>query len=211
MTIPLPVISGVWRVTFNWHNAVTGWNTANVMHFREITSGPLSSSAVAGTISANLHSDMWVGKVSGDQLVNYQMIRLDGTSATAIELPTGSGWAPVGSGDVAPQVAAIIKLQTGIRGRSNRGRIYLSNQGEANTTNGAITPSSIVTAATTAWTTFQTNIQSGSGNNIVLGVASYMRAHGGSGAHFNPATNIVCETMCATQRRRQPGRKVARH
>jgi hypothetical protein len=44
-----------------------------------------------------------------------------------------------------------------------------------------------------------------------LGVASYARAHNGVGAAFHPITTVTVETFTATQRRRQPGRKVSRH
>jgi hypothetical protein len=61
------------------------------------------------------------------------------------------------------------------------------------------------------WTQFVAQLGAVSPIAFQLGVAAYDRAHNGAGAIFTPLSNITVETLTATQRRRQPGRKVARH
>jgi hypothetical protein len=204
MTIPLPVIPNVFRVALRWRNTVDGRTAVNVMHF-QATPGPLTPDNVYTILNANWTSGM-VAVVQFSSLVSaVDILPLDGTSATQ----TFSGFGPSGSGsgDYVPQVSVIAKFSTGLRGRANRGRIFLPFVAEQFISNGAITQAE-ADSMTAAWATFRTNLITAHLDPVV---AAYDRVHSGAGAHASLITNIVVETFTATQRRRQPGRKVARH
>jgi hypothetical protein len=145
------------------------------------------------------------------RVLDISIIPLDGvSSATDFTTDGTAKWSGANGTDSIPQVACLLKLQTGVRGRANRGRVYLPYVSEGATLSGIMT-GSIVSSMQTAWTTFLGGVNTASPVGYELGVASYARAHGGTGAHFTPLTQLTVESFTATQRRRQPGRKVARH
>jgi hypothetical protein len=109
-----------------------------------------------------------------------------------------------------PQVAFLIKISTGLRGRNRRGRVYIPLAGENNILSGTLLTSP-QTILSNAWDGWRVALAAQSPIAYAVGVASYDRAHGGAGAAFTPATLLACENYTATQRRRQPGRKVSRH
>jgi hypothetical protein len=205
----LPVITGVYRASFIWESSQFPGNAVNVMHFQGLGTTHTPSDLVTA-LNASVTSTMWF-PIGAATITTLNIIALDGTSATETH-PTSGGvkWSGGQSGDMTAQVAAIIKLQTGLRGRNRRGRVYLPWLSEVAVSHGSLV-SGMTDTVTPAWTTFQEAMQTGAPPNFVLGVASYDRAHNGAAPAFHPATNLVCESLTATQRRRQPGRKVSRH
>ena len=210
MTIPLPVLPDVYRVAFIWGLSPFSPTPVNVMHFKATNPGSHASD-IAATLNRNVQALMWANQATGYGISTMSITPLDGTTATQQFPATGTKWVgSAGSGDFAPQVATLVKLTTGHRGRSNRGRVYLPFTAESVTTGGSITGSG-VGFAQTAWTAFINSLASDGTLPSQLVVAAYDRAHAGAAAHTNPVTSVLVETFAATQRRRQPGRKVARH
>lgn len=186
---PLPVIPDTYRAAFNWNDS--GQTAVNVMHFRRASS---SSAAVASLIDANVTAAMWGMIANGASVVRLDVTALDGASATFSLVTTGAKWAG-GAGVTDPliAVAQVIKLQTTLRGRRHRGRIYLPFTGENQTVGGSLLSAS-VTSVQNAWNTFLTaTIAAG----LPPVVASYR------GASQLDVSSFVVETLVGTQRRRQ--------
>lgn len=167
------------------------------MHFQRAGGTAID---VKNDIDAHVTAAMWGVQEANAQVTELDIIKLDGSTGTVAFTVSGAKWTGGGSSaDSAPNVANIIKMQTGLRGRSNRGRVYLPMVGENQTTNGAI-PSVGVTAGQAAWDAFLTAMTTATCFPVV---ASYDRAHNGAGAHATLVTKYVYEAVVATQRRRQ--------
>lgn len=189
--MPLPIIADTYRVALTWSDARFPTAAINVLHFRK---GGSSAAALYTSLDANVTAAMW-GFQSSDSKVNrVDITPLDGTSLT-VQNSTGTPAKWSGNGgvkDATPQAAAILKLTTALRGRTNRGRIYLPWVREDAVT-AAVLDSTLLASTQTAWATFITAL-SGAGFKLV--VASYVT----SVANDVTATRI--EQRLATQRRR---------
>ena len=161
------------------------------MHFFAPTH---TASDVYTSINSHVTAAMWTHTNNFVQVTEVDVIPLDGTSLTSINA-TGAPakWSGAQtSGDTILQVAALIKLQTSIRGRSYRGRLFLPLVSELATANGTL-GGSVQTAMTTAWQTFQAATGA---DGINLAVASYKLAVA------TEVSVVSCESVVATQRRR---------
>src|SRR4029077_1717114 len=119
---------------------------------------------------------------------------LDGISGTQ-EFSTGATakWPGSTAGDIVPQVAALVKIGTGLRGRDNRGRVYLPFQAETSISNGSLTggnPASM----TAAWLDFLADVAADATTPMLWGVAAYDRKHAGAAAHFTAASSASVES-----------------
>jgi hypothetical protein len=202
MTIPLPVIANVFRCAFTTHDAATGLNAVNVMHVRAASSGKTPTD-VWNCINAHWTGNQQAHEGVSTTVTQFAITPLDGSTATQI-FATGGGAKYVGnsSGDTMPAVAALFTIRTLLRGRQNRGRLYLPFVSEGSATNGFLT-SGVQGGLQTAWLTFFTGILADATTPLTPGVASYDRAHGGASAHFTPEFSSSVESVLATQRRRQ--------
>jgi hypothetical protein len=146
---------------------------------------------------------MWDSVTSTASVQTVSITPLDGVSGTQT-FPTGSPvkWSGQGTQPWQPNAAHIIKLETGLRGRNHRGRIFLPFFADDAGNDGAV-DAGTATAMTGAWTTFAAAIAADAPITYELGVASYDRRHGGAGAGFIPISSVLAETVQATQRRRQ--------
>jgi hypothetical protein len=111
-------------------------------------------------------------------------------------------WSGSAGGTVSPAVAGLVKLQTLVRGRSNRGRIFLPFQDGAIVTFGLLDATDVGTM-TTAWAAFENALVAMTPTAWELGVAAYDRKHSGVGAHFTGISGVTMERAVASQRRRQ--------
>lgn len=185
----LPVIADIFRVTLNWNYAAGVFDAHNVLHISCPTG---DESDVFTAIDAQVTQAMW-DWVSGSAVVeSVDVLALDGSSATHNHTVTGSKWTGGGLGTGLPQVAGLVKLQTGLRGPRHRGRVFLPFVGEGEVAGNTLID---VAAVTTAWDNFANALIANS-PTMALGVASY--AH----ADWNQATGIIGESKTATQRRR---------
>jgi hypothetical protein len=202
MPTPLPILGTTYRCAFRWGLVGTSQTAVNVMHFVNVTAGN-QSPAVFESLSDSVNGNMFDCVDNNAVITQVDIIKLDGTSATQ-SFTTGSGVAWQGQQPTTgvPQVAALIKLQTGLRGRANRGRVYLPFVAEGAMVHGLIT-GSIITAMTTAWAAFYAGIEADPDLPLTPVVASYDRAHGGVGAISHAVTTFLVEAETGTQRRRQ--------
>src|SRR6266576_425778 len=132
---PTPVIADVFRVTLNWKRG-TERPAANVLHFKAPTA---NETDVFNTIDANVVRGMWALVSSAVGVESIDILPLDGTSASSRHstgLPLK--WTGEEPGGVIPNGCALVSLRTGLRGRSNRGRIYLPFVGESGQDDGAL-------------------------------------------------------------------------
>lgn len=188
---PLPVIANVSRVALNWTSAGLPVAT-NVMHFFWDSGTPEELAvAIDGVVDAN--DDHLFGTVAGATVSSLDITPLDGETAT-LNWPTiSTNWIGSASGEPIPQVCALVKLGTPVRGRTARGRVYLPNTGEGATSEGNIAGAT-VSAGQDSWDQFIADLNTAS---CPLLVASYVE----EGAR--PVTSVLFEARTATQRRRQ--------
>ena len=186
----LPIIDNVFRVALRW--GVVRGSPVNVMHFYVAGGNP---PALFAAIDAEVEINMWK-TVSGDIAVSQvDILPLDGTSSTQSFI-TGSPakWTGQGGvGDFVPSLSTIVKMKTGLRGRSRRGRIFLPYCPENKQVNGDLDAGEIATMQA-SWSDFLDDMAAAS---APLVVASYKLAD------FDPVTQLIVEARGATQRRRQ--------
>jgi hypothetical protein len=207
---PLPVIDGIHRVAFQWRIGAGGQTAVNVMHFHGASVDP---GGLRTAIDTNVTATMWTGIVSTAAVYQLTITPLDGASATQLFSVSGTKWAGTITGsDFVPQAAAIVSLRTALRGRRNRGRIYLPFYSEQNIQNGTVFGT--LTAVQAAWDAFRAAMKTAS---WPLHIASYghslhrTRSPGGgyvlTPVTWPPVSNEVIsssyELNLGTQRRRQ--------
>jgi hypothetical protein len=205
VTIPLPVIPLTFRCTLRWDGGAVSPIPVNVIHIAAGT-GPVLPSDIFTALNATVTQMMWA-PLPGFMIVGHvDIIPLDGITPTQT-FATGGGtkWQGATTGSGVPQTAALVKLTTAARGRKHRGRIYLPWAGENAITAGTV-DSTTLGPWQAAWSAFLAALPSSGSHSPQLVVASYDRAHGGAGSGIAPVTSVTCETLTATQRRRQPGR-----
>lgn len=187
--MPLPVIADTYRVALNWVHT-NGQHAVNVMHFYRTSS---TAVAVATALDANVASGMWLGVSSGAHVSSIEVTALDGASATYVLGTSGAKWTGSATGDVLVPFSVVVKLSTGNRGRSNRGRVFLPLVGASNITAGVWTTAGLATSQT-AWNTFLTAMTTATTFPVV---ASYKLAS----QRF--VTSFLVEATLGVQRRRQ--------
>jgi hypothetical protein len=187
---PLPVISDVFRVTLNWNrvNSVQPVNVMNVL----CTGG--TEAQVAAAFNAHVTSNMFQAMSTAQIVLTYDVIKLDGTSATHTFTQTGSA-AGGSTGQTIPAVAALVSFKTAHRGPQGRGRLYAGPISEVAQDGGALDPT-VRTSMQSAWTAFVTAMLANS-PVVIPGIASYKHAT------FNQLSGVTVESPVATQRRRQ--------
>jgi hypothetical protein len=180
----------VFRVALTWIETTSGQIAVNVIHTLHAGS---TAAAEAAVVDAAAPTTMQRIATSGAIVQDIAVTPLDGTSATVHRATTGGGWGGQMSGDWIPNASPVISLQTGLRGRSHRGRVYLPFCAETAISDGRlVSPNSA--NLVTSWIAFQANLVS-AGSQLV--VASYKT----SSAHA--VTGITCLAAVGTQRRRQ--------
>jgi hypothetical protein len=189
---PLPVITDVFRVTLNW-GAVGGTNPKNVIHILD-TTGVATAADIAAVVDAGATSDMFNCLTNSQECDLLSIIPLDGSTASTDFNTTGSKWLGQQSGEWIPQAACVVKMITGLRGRSHRGRIFLGPVAEAIDHNGFYVAGPGHGLMQTAWASFESTLV---GAGYSLCVASYKLSSA------QPVTAVSVETTLATQRRRQ--------
>lgn len=190
---PLPVITDVYRVVYNW-TSISGVSAVNVIHVSS------DSSAEPGDVLNTVldvqsdHRDMWNFLPQDQTLDSLVVTKLDGTSASV----TGSLSGVVGTGtaSVVPAVAALLHIGTGQRGPRGRGRVYIGPTTEDLITSGHVNSTPQGTAQT-AWNDFADDLDGALSHPCQLGVASYVHAD------FHVFSSLVLQGLTATQRRRQ--------
>lgn len=189
---PLPIIGATTRVALNYIES-SGLTATNVIHIAGAdTPSDLADVIIAAVPSTG--SAMWGPMSSSARLSSLDLLPLDGATATYHrDLDTNAKWYGQGGGAPIPAACALVKLDTGVRGRSNRGRIYIPFVGESVFSSGLLDATAREDCEN-GWEAFRTALI-GDANALV--VASYRNRD----AH--PVTALSCLVKCATQRRRQ--------
>jgi hypothetical protein len=187
----LPVIADVYRLAWLWRHVNSGATAVNVMHWKKAGSTP---ALLYASMNAHMASQMNATTTANAEIYQVDITPLDGTSSTSSFLTGGTErWHGQGvTADMIPQGAAIVKLQTGLRGRSNRGRLFLPFVAESEQVSGTLDPAHPPVMAT-EWARFLTDMAA---DGFELGVASYKLAT------WHVVTQLTIETKMATQRRR---------
>jgi len=189
---PLPVIADVYRVVLKSQaTSVLGGQTAvNVMHFKAPGKTPTD---VFNAFDTNVTLNMWQMQSPAWRVFEMDVQALDGTDPQHTFSPANvTKWNGATTGEIVPQTCSLIKLTTGVRGKSYQGRIYLPWASEGAQNAGQFT-ASLVTTCTNAWVQFANNMATA---GVALGVASYRLAV------WEQALAVKCENAVATQRRR---------
>lgn len=202
MPTPLPVITDVYRIALNWRFITTGATAENVMHLKDET-GSSTIADIANKIITSAPANLFAHTTDHSQVGTISITPLDGTSSTD-DFLTGTPveWAGTATGEVIPASALLVKIGTGLRGRDNRGRLFLPFVAEGVNVNG-VCETTTFAALAAAWPAWATALLGGAAPALSMGVAAYDRAHAGAGAHFTPFTSVLIESVLGTQRRRQ--------
>lgn len=190
----LPVIPDCFRVSFIW-SPISGAHPVNVMHFSSATG---DKDSLAAALDSSWKNGM-VGVVSsGTSIIRYDILPLDGISATTSYTPDPAntegedgqaGGAPIMS------LALCVAFRTDERGPRKRGRIYLGPVTESFVTGPAFNDVDFG-AIETQWTAFNAALV-GTGDAWLHGVASYK-----SGGVFTGISSYRADTYPAMQQRR---------
>jgi len=156
------------RVVINWRNTGLTFptNPVNVLH---VSAGAGDETDVAGRIQDYFFANQGdlFPLTSDDYVVeSYACTELDGSSAAVVTESTGV--AGQSGGDWIPQGAMVVGWQTGVRGPTGRGRIYLGPVAESANINGALQFGSSDPGG--AWSGFIDDLNTG---GFPLVVASY--------------------------------------
>lgn len=191
----LPVIADVFRCALKWTDA-SAQDAVNVIHIQTNAAGR-TPTQVFTLIDANVTANMWASVGNSGAVQEVDITPLDGVTATqSFNTGAPAKWTGPGGGQQIPQSACLVKLSTGLRGRSRRGRIFLPFMSEAAIANGII-GGATVAAAQTAWDAFVAALVADATTPSTLSVASYKTASAVS------VDNVLIEQVAATQRRRQ--------
>lgn len=190
----LPVIAHTFRVALTWTGA-GGQDAVNVIHILD-TTGTAVSSDIAVELDAAADPSMWNEVVPSASVTDIAVTPLDGVTATTHFVPATPGnWVGQNGTDFAPACAQVIKLGTGLRGRSHRGRVFVPFQNQLAYTDGLLS-SGTASARSAAWSEFNADLETGT-HNLTMTVASYKLGT------QQPVVSWTCELPLGTQRRRQ--------
>ena len=192
----LPVIDHVYRCTVNQTSGA--FPMANVFHvFNSSDPDPLDVAAAVGQAWAD-SGNIAAVQDTGVLYTTSDVIPLDGATASAswnFSLGGNINGDHTG-GPVPPQVAMTISIQTALRGRSHRGRLYLGGLSDPYFDESTLQWSDDAVSETqTHWDNFISDLAGGS-PNLFFGVASYVLAD------FNIMTSSNTNHALGTQRMR---------
>lgn len=191
--MPLPVIANTFRIVLEW-----GWNSneqraLNVFH---VETTETNMDTIYDDLDSHVDAAMWRVQSNNSGVQTVHITPLDGTSATSSYVTGGPPrWSGEAGGDPIIQAANLVKLRTGERGRSKRGRLYLPFVAEGSTAAGFISSTDAL-GIQAAWRTFAANLEALT-PAVNMVVASYKLATA------TLVTAIDGETALGTMRRRQ--------
>lgn len=186
---PLPVIADTFRVALHWIHP-EGGHAVSVIHMRAPS---MTADDVWTAFDAHVAKEMWNAVSNLATIDVVRITPLDGTSVTLEHHPPAAAkYTGNSTGEAIPQMAAIIKFLTALRGRSHRGRIFLPFVAESGQNTGTLDDGQVA-AMQSGWVTFRAAMAL---EGITLVVASYKLVS---------ATDVdisIAEQFTGTQRRR---------
>jgi hypothetical protein len=197
---PLPIIENGYRVAHNYHSG-----DATFTNVFWLTADPSATEQdVADTFQ------LWYFDTSAGPTIaslQSQDLTFDSTEVTKLDGVTPTLVAPyttVQHGLVLSQMAAanasfIISWETGVRGRSNRGRTFFAGGPSASLETGSARWSSAFLSDMNSWIpTWLSNMAAATFPLFLMVVSQ----HSELGPHHNPVTGFVARQGIGTQRRR---------
>lgn len=189
----LPVIADVYRCTLNWKATNSQLQPRNVIHISSPTATDAADLVTRLDDGLAGLSFVWDPIPSDWAVEQISVLKLDGSSSTIdVDVPHPDRWIGGSSGEWSPNTAGVIKLQTGLRGREHRGRIFLGPCAENKMVDGKLNPTTVGDMAGD-WGTWTNYIAT---HGAALGVASYRHAS------WSQATNVVVRARVGSMRRR---------
>lgn len=180
-----------WQVQFHYKDSAGGAVAENAIGIHAataVTAAALNTAVQAAWTAAQLD---WMA--STGTLVSIAYKDLAGVIATQEFNTDGTAkWNGGGTGQSIPQCAGILKLQTGLAGRSHRGRIFIPFLGEGEQDGGTVIDA---LATATAWATFANTLAALSPSLVVSIVSRKLST-------LTPVTTYQGELISGTQRRR---------
>lgn len=184
----LPVIADTFRCTIDW-SLTSGIIAHNVLHFH----APGKSEAqVFAAFETNWHANMFEALPITTAITQFDVLKLDGTSATQSFAPTLANEHGSSSGTIIPEACAVVSLHTAVRGSRGRGRVFVGPITEVVQDNGLIV-SPYVSEMNTAWGLFVAGM---SVSACPLVIASYVHSD------QNLVLSLHTDPGIGTQRRR---------
>lgn len=190
---PLPVIAGIFRVTLNW-NSDGGITPRNVLHIQTATGDEEEvADALHTALVANVDAVQMIS--INYAVVTYDVLKLDGSSATVTVNAPDDDARGGASGQIMPSTATVLSMRTAQRGPRGRGRLYLGPAAEGLADAGYV-PLTQRSTTPAAWQALNEDLLA---SPIAAGiyVASYV--HGTA----VPVTSFSVRPPFGTQRRRQ--------
>jgi hypothetical protein len=186
--MPLPTIPDVFRCAVEWETSEPS-HAVNVLHVEAPGKTPAD---VFAQIDAGWTQDMIHLQSARGIVRRFAITPLDGSSAASI-FPTDGSSRYIGDsgGQYIPQAAQLIKMTTGLGGPRHRGRLFLPYVSEDAQDAGVLGDASVA-LVTGAWEDFANSLLP----DYALVVASYTHSDA------NQVTNIACEKLLGTQKRR---------
>jgi hypothetical protein len=185
---PLPTIAGIARIAVDFEQ-FEGVKPVCTFH---VATDSTDVTEIGAAIEAAADSALYLVMPGGFNPSTLTITLLDGT-AGGVQVPIDVDWCSAGS-EMVPEAACVISQYDGGRGPRHRNRQFVGPVGEANMSNGTISPANVSTLQD-AWNTFAANLLSGS-PEILPAVVSYVHAEA------NQTTSIKVKSAQATQRRR---------
>lgn len=189
----LPVISNVFRCTWNWRHA-TKPSAHNILHVKSAGDVFDVANAWDNAFASQANaSHMGWAITNGYTLDDIDILPLDGVSGTTNHNIAATRTTSGGT-DSIYQGAAVVTLQTGLAGQSRRGRVFLGPVGESAQQDGVIASAGI-TVMQPAWNALLSGLLAWT-TPAELQVASYKLADS------EPVSSVVVRTYLGSQRRR---------
>jgi len=205
--MPLPVIPGVLRVSATglcaggghwsntWHarnDSLLGWSEAGVQAFHDIFKQLYIGPALGGGFTILQQCN------TATTLIQIAYTPLDGTSNAYVHATPYAG--SESSASLPAEVSFVITIRTALRGRQNRGRIYLPPFSVAHTiANGHLDPGTGTTVLAHL-NAVETALETGGAH---LGVGSYGPYLGSGSPHFTPVQRFSMDGVADVQRHRK--------
>lgn len=186
--MPLPVISNVYRCAFNWDGTMSDRPVVSVQHFRTTK----AIDELASDLDALATTTMFSYTEATVEASSVDITPLDGVSASQ-SFSLANWHSSGGATETLPGFNVMVLGSTGLRGPSNRGRIFLPSPGENVITDGLL-DSGNADAITDAWNDFRVNAGI---ESIEYGVASYVTPD------FTTYTSLLCSRKLGVIRRRR--------
>lgn len=185
-----------------------GQECANVLHYRD-TDGVTAPNLPQIGAGVKQLWDTWIKPLCANTLALRSVVCTDlsASGPPVLEYATGLPLAGTGASPQLPNNCTVaISLKTGLRGRSYRGRLYHLGLMESQVTANAVIAGT-VTSLLSSYVRFALIDQVAPLHDFELGVLSYY-TNGALRANpvFTAVTDLSCEGIMDSQRRRLPGR-----